>query len=243
MRRSIAIFASALLAGATFAASANAAIIIDPSTRKPITVHGHSHYTPIPRETVQAPGAYAPGTIVVNTDERRLYLIQDNGTALKYGIGVGRDGFQWGGVHHVTAKREWPDWRPPEQMLKRRPELPRFMAGGPTNPLGARAMYIGSTMFRIHGSNEPQTIGQAVSSGCFRMTNDDVVDLYDRVKVGAKVVVLPMNGHHPVAQTHPAPARQRVSASTTNFAPRPIAAVPSTDRPTLAYGSSASRLY
>jgi len=190
MRRSIAVFASVLLASVTFAATANAVIIIDPSTRKPITVNGHSHYTPIPRQTVQAPAGYAPGTIVVNTDERRLYLIQDNGTALKYGIGVGRDGFQWSGVHHVTAKREWPDWRPPEQMLKRRPELPRFMAGGPTNPLGARAMYIGSTMFRIHGSNEPQTIGQAVSSGCFRMTNDDVVDLYDRVKVGAKVVVL-----------------------------------------------------
>ena len=146
--------------------------------------------SPVRRATVSYAGPHKPGTIVVNTQERRLYLVLANGQALRYGIGVGRDGFRWGGVHTVTAKREWPDWTPPPQMLKREPDLPRFMPGGPDNPLGARAMYLGSTIYRIHGSNEPETIGQAVSSGCFRLTNDDVIDLYERVKVGAKVVVL-----------------------------------------------------
>jgi lipoprotein-anchoring transpeptidase ErfK/SrfK len=144
---------------------------------------------PIPRQTVSVTGNYVPGTILINTKERRLYFMLGDGKALRYGIGVGRLGFQWGGVHHVTAKKEWPEWTPPPQMLKRRPDLPRHMAGGVENPLGARAMYLGSTLYRIHGSNEPETIGTAVSSGCFRMTNDDVTDLYSRVKVGAKVIV------------------------------------------------------
>lgn len=144
---------------------------------------------PIPRTVVGFQSNYAPGTIVVNTAERRLYLVTGNGQALRYGIGVGRDGFRWGGVHRVTAKKEWPSWTPPSQMLARRPDLPRHMAGGVDNPLGARAMYLGSTLYRIHGSNEPDTIGQAVSSGCFRMTNDDVTDLYNRVSVGATVIV------------------------------------------------------
>jgi len=144
---------------------------------------------PIPRQTVNYPSNYAPGTIVVNTAERRLYLVQGNGTALQYGIGVGRDGFRWSGVHRVSAKREWPGWTPPREMRRRRPDLPGYMPGGIENPLGARAIYLGSTLYRIHGSNEPETIGQAVSSGCFRMTNEDVVDLYDRVRVGATVVV------------------------------------------------------
>lgn len=143
----------------------------------------------IPRETVNFSGNFAPGTIVVETKERRLYLVRGDGTALRYGIGVGRDGFRWGGVHRITQKKEWPSWTPPSQMLRRRPDLPRHMAGGEANPLGARAMYLGSTLYRIHGSNEPETIGQAVSSGCFRMTNDDVKDLYDRVAVGTTVVV------------------------------------------------------
>ena len=141
--------------------------------------------SPIPRETVNFSGQYAPGTIFINTAERRLYLVLGNGQALRYGIGVGRDGFRWGGVHRISAKKEWPSWTPPSQMLARRPDLPRHMAGGIDNPLGARAMYLGSTLYRIHGSNEPETIGQAVSSGCFRMTNEDVTDLYSRVSVGS----------------------------------------------------------
>ena len=145
---------------------------------------------PIPREIVAFNGAYKPGTIVVSTAERRLYFVLPDGEAIRYGVGVGRPGFTWSGVKTVTMKREWPSWTPPAAMLARRPDLPRYMAGGIENPLGARAMYIGSTEYRIHGSNEPDTIGQAVSSGCIRMTNDDVTDLYERVKVGAKVVVL-----------------------------------------------------
>ena len=144
---------------------------------------------PIPRTVVYFASNYSPGTIVISTAERRLYLVLPNGQALRYGIGVGRDGFRWGGVHRITAKKEWPSWTPPSDMLRRRPDLPRHMAGGIDNPLGARAMYLGSTLYRIHGSNEPETIGQAVSSGCFRMTNEDVTDLYNRVSVGATVIV------------------------------------------------------
>jgi len=131
-----------------------------------------------------------PGTIIVNTADRYLYLIQGDNRALRYGIGVGRDGFTWGGVQYIAEKHEWPDWRPPPEMLVRQPYLPRFMAGGPGNPLGARAMFLGKTVYRIHGTNAPETIGHAVSSGCFRLVNDDVVDLYDRVPVGTRVVVL-----------------------------------------------------
>jgi lipoprotein-anchoring transpeptidase ErfK/SrfK len=144
---------------------------------------------PIPRERVSAPIAMAPGSIYISTSERRLYLMLGNGEALRYGIGVGRDGFRWSGTHRISAKKEWPSWTPPSQMRARRPDLPRFMAGGIENPLGARAMYLGSTLYRIHGSNEPETIGHAVSSGCFRMTNEDVTDLYNRVSVGTTVVV------------------------------------------------------
>src|SRR5438874_1762122 len=143
----------------------------------------------IGRTVVSYPYNHRPGTVVINTRERRLYLVLGNGQALRYGIGVGRIGFTWSGVTSVSAKREWPDWTPPEQMLSRRPDLPRHMVGGPMNPLGARALYLGSTLYRIHGSNEPETIGQAVSSGCFRLTNEDVIDLYGRVQVGATVIV------------------------------------------------------
>ncbi|MCC6887742.1 MAG: L,D-transpeptidase [Hyphomicrobiales bacterium] len=145
--------------------------------------------SPVPRSTVSYPSNHRPGTIVINTRERRLYLLLGNGQALRYGIGVGRDGMTWAGVTRISAKREWPDWTPPEQMLRRQPGLPRYMPGGPDNPLGARALYLGSSLYRIHGSNEPETIGQAVSSGCFRLTNEDVIDLYNRVAVGATVVV------------------------------------------------------
>jgi lipoprotein-anchoring transpeptidase ErfK/SrfK len=146
--------------------------------------------SPTARTTVSFPTYYRPGNIVIDTSARRLYLVTAPGEALSYGIGVGRDGFRWSGTHHISAKREWPDWTPPSQMLRRRPDLPRHMVGGVDNPLGARALYLGSTLYRIHGSNEPETIGQAVSSGCFRMTNEDVIDLYDRVGVGTKVTVL-----------------------------------------------------
>ena len=130
-----------------------------------------------------------PGTIIVSTAERHLYLIQGNGRALRYGIGVGREGFQWQGLVTITQKKEWPDWTPPPEMIARQPYLPRFMAGGPGNPLGARAMYLGTTVYRIHGTNRPDTIGTAVSSGCFRLVNGDVADLYDRVPVGTKVII------------------------------------------------------
>jgi lipoprotein-anchoring transpeptidase ErfK/SrfK len=130
-----------------------------------------------------------PGTVVVHTAERYLYLVQGNGRALRYGIGVGRDGFQWQGLQKIVRKAEWPDWVPPPEMIERQPYLPRFMAGGPGNPLGARAMYLGGTVYRIHGTNQPQTIGSAVSSGCFRLVNADVMDLYERVQVGTRVVV------------------------------------------------------
>jgi lipoprotein-anchoring transpeptidase ErfK/SrfK len=146
--------------------------------------------TGMSRSMVEFSGPYRPGTIVISTAERRLYLVTAPGQAIRYGIGVGRVGFTWAGTTAISAKKEWPDWTPPSQMLQRRPDLPRHMVGGIENPLGARAMYLGSSLYRIHGSNEPDTIGTAVSSGCFRMTNDDVVDLYNRVGVGTKVVVL-----------------------------------------------------
>lgn len=144
----------------------------------------------VPRETVAYTGKQVPGTIVISLAERRLYLIQPGGKALRYGVGVGRPGFEWSGIHAVSAKRKDPPWTPPKTMLARRPDLPHYMKGGPDNPLGARALYLGSSMYRIHGSNEPDTIGQAVSSGCIRMLNADIIDLYDRVKVGAKVIVI-----------------------------------------------------
>jgi lipoprotein-anchoring transpeptidase ErfK/SrfK len=146
-------------------------------------------FSAVPRTIVSYPGSYNPGTIIVKTGERRLYLVLGNGQAMKYGIGVGREGFAWSGTTTITAKREWPDWTPPDEMLKRRPDLPRHMAGGPDNPLGARAMYLGDTQYRIHGSNEPHTIGTATTSGCIRLTNDDVIDLYNRARIGATVIV------------------------------------------------------
>jgi lipoprotein-anchoring transpeptidase ErfK/SrfK len=130
-----------------------------------------------------------PGTIIVQTQERYLYVVLPGGRALRYGIGVGRAGFQWQGLLKITRKQEWPDWTPPPEMIARQPYLPRWMAGGPGNPLGARALYLGNTVYRIHGTNQPQTIGTAVSSGCFRLVNADVIDLYDRIPVGTKVIV------------------------------------------------------
>jgi lipoprotein-anchoring transpeptidase ErfK/SrfK len=142
------------------------------------------------RQRVAYHGKESPGTIIIDNSQRFLFFVEEGGMATRYGVGVGRDGFGWSGVKTISSMKEWPDWRPPEEMLRRRPELPRYMAGGPDNPLGARALYLGDSLYRIHGSNEPHTIGQAVSSGCFRMRNEDVIDLYERVRVGTKVVVL-----------------------------------------------------
>jgi len=153
---------------------ADDSVELDPEFRKQIVLYRTSE---------------PPGTIIIQTAERHLYLIQGNGRAIRYGIGVGRDGFQWQGLLSITRKAEWPDWTPPPEMIARQPYLPRFMAGGPGNPLGARAMYLGTTVYRIHGTNRPDTIGTAISSGCFRLVNADVADLYDRVPVGTKVIV------------------------------------------------------
>jgi lipoprotein-anchoring transpeptidase ErfK/SrfK len=186
-------FRLALIAGTAFAATATAAVAeIDPLTRQPLVNYvdpAKAQATAIPREVVSYSGGQRPGTIVIDTNERRLYFVLPEGKAIRYGVGVGRPGFEWGGTQTITRKAEWPTWTPPAQMLKRRPDLPRFMPGGPENPMGARAMYLGSTLYRIHGSNEPETIGQAVSSGCIRMLNEDVIDLYERAKVGTRVVV------------------------------------------------------
>jgi lipoprotein-anchoring transpeptidase ErfK/SrfK len=141
-------------------------------------------------QVVSYGGNHRPGTIVIDTPNKFLYLVEEGGKARRYGIGVGRPGFEWAGVKSITRKAEWPDWRPPAQMLLRRPDLPRYMAGGPDNPMGARGLYLGSSLYRIHGTNEPHTIGQAVSSGCIRMRNEDVTDLYDRVRVGTRVIVM-----------------------------------------------------
>jgi lipoprotein-anchoring transpeptidase ErfK/SrfK len=176
-----------------------------PMTAAPVLVPAHNlvAYAPSPRlaprreidprfrrQEVDYDGPQKPGTLVIDTPNKFLYLVEPGGRALRYGIGVGRPGFMWSGVKSISRKAEWPDWTPPPEMLLRRPDLPLHMDGGPENPLGARAMYLGSSLFRIHGTNEPETIGTNVSSGCIRLTNDDVMDLYDRVKVGAKVVVM-----------------------------------------------------
>jgi len=145
------------------------------------------------RQVVNYASREAPGTVIIDTPNTYLYYILGGGQAVRYGIGVGRDGFTWSGVQSVTRKAEWPDWTPPPEMIARQPYLPRQMAGGPGNPLGARAMYLGGTVYRIHGTNAPETIGTHVSSGCIRLTNADVIDLYSRVSVGAKVIVRPMD--------------------------------------------------
>ena len=148
------------------------------------------------KEFVDFATTMAPGSIIIRTAERKLYYVLPGGRAVQYGIGVGREGYTWSGTDKITRKAEWPDWHPPAEMIARQPYLPRFMAGGPGNPLGARAMYLGSSVYRIHGTNDPSTIGKFVSSGCIRLTNEDVVDLFSRVDVGTKVVVLPKRAPH-----------------------------------------------
>jgi lipoprotein-anchoring transpeptidase ErfK/SrfK len=154
------------------------------------TEQGYETPAQFRRQVVAYNGSEAAGTVIIDTPNTFLYLVMGNGRALRYGIGVGRDGFRWSGVQQITKKAEWPDWTPPAEMIARQPYLPRFMAGGPTNPLGARAMYLGNTIYRIHGTNAPSTIGQRVSSGCIRLTNEDVTDLASRVNVGTKVIVI-----------------------------------------------------
>lgn len=155
------------------------------------------------RQVVDYVSRQTPGTVIIDTGNTFLYLVLNDRQAMRYGIGVGREGFTWSGEQTVARKTEWPDWRPPAEMLLRQPYLPRFMAGGPGNPLGARAMYLGDTEYRIHGTNKPDTIGKRVSSGCIRLTNEDVVDLFERVKVGSKVIVLPATSAHRPSQAAP----------------------------------------
>jgi lipoprotein-anchoring transpeptidase ErfK/SrfK len=170
-------------------AQASSGPVVDEATRQmPLAAH-------LRRQIVQYPTREAAGTIVIDTPNTYLYYVLGQGRAVRYGIGVGREGFTWSGTQSIARKQEWPDWYPPEEMIERQPYLPRMMAGGPGNPLGARAMYLGNTVYRIHGTNAPDTIGQRVSSGCIRLLNDDVADLFDRVNVGTKVVVLPINAH------------------------------------------------
>jgi lipoprotein-anchoring transpeptidase ErfK/SrfK len=152
------------------------------------------------RQIVDYRTSEAPGTIIVDTPNTYLYLVLSSGKALRYGIGVGREGFTWSGAKTIERKAEWPDWTPPAEMIGRQPYLPRFVAGGPGNPLGARAMYLSGSLYRIHGTNDPSTIGQHVSSGCIRLANEDIIDLYNRVRVGTKVVVLPTTGHRASAR-------------------------------------------
>jgi lipoprotein-anchoring transpeptidase ErfK/SrfK len=188
--------AAALMLGTSPAVAATSGYEVDPLTGEP--AYGHVEGArppgaqPAERQLVAYSGPYARGTVVVSTSERRLYYVLGHGEgAILYVVGVARPGLEWSGVMRISRKRKWPAWRPPAQMLQRRPDLPRFMTGGLDNPLGARAMYLGASLYRIHGTNEPESIGQAVSSGCIRMNNEDAIDLYDRVRVGTKVVVLP----------------------------------------------------
>ena len=168
----------------------------------------------------------APGTIVIDTGNTYLYYVLGQGRAVRYGVGVGREGFTWSGVQNVTRKAEWPDWHPPAEMVARQPYLPRFMAGGPGNPLGARAMYLGSSIYRIHGTNDPSTIGKFVSSGCIRLTNEDVADLFSRVSIGTKVVVLPKNAPHMATRTPPTRTTITVRPAATQLRPVATTATP-----------------
>jgi lipoprotein-anchoring transpeptidase ErfK/SrfK len=194
-------FAFAAIAGAAFTTTASANPLVlgyaPQNTRSVETMTepdaGFQQVARFKRQMVSYYTIEAPGTIIIDTPNTYLYFVLGNGRAMRYGIGVGRDGFTWSGTQTITKKAEWPDWFPPAEMIARQPYLPRFMAGGPSNPLGARAMYLGGTVYRIHGTNAPNTIGQHVSSGCIRLVNEDVTDLYSRVNVGTKVVVLPMS--------------------------------------------------
>jgi lipoprotein-anchoring transpeptidase ErfK/SrfK len=230
--RTIGAFGAVLASAAILstAAAAQPLALADPNPRFPASIFErampHESTVAEPEEATERVPAHlrrqvvnyqtreAPGTVVIDTPNTYLYYVLGNGKAVRYGIGVGREGFTWAGTQSITRKSEWPDWTPPPEMLQRQPYLPRFMAGGPGNPLGARAMYLGSTIYRIHGTNAPSTIGGRVSSGCIRMLNEDVMDLYNRVNVGTKVVVLPMSARSaPVAAAPKPAAPARVSGS------------------------------
>jgi lipoprotein-anchoring transpeptidase ErfK/SrfK len=197
-------FALAAIAGAAFTATASANPLVlgyaphDSRSVETMTEPdvGFQQVARFKRQMVSYYTTEAPGTIIIDTPNTYLYLVLGNGRAMRYGIGVGREGFTWSGTQTITKKAEWPDWHPPQEMIERQPYLPRFMAGGPGNPLGARAMYLGGTVYRIHGTNAPDTIGHQVSSGCIRLVNEDVTDLYSRVNVGTKVVVLPQTARY-----------------------------------------------
>jgi lipoprotein-anchoring transpeptidase ErfK/SrfK len=193
------------------------------------------------RQVVAYDGAEAPGTIVIDTPNTHLYLVLGNGRALRYGIGVGREGFTWSGVQRIDRKQEWPDWHPPAEMIARQPYLPRFMAGGPGNPLGARAMYLAGTLYRIHGTGDPASIGRHVSSGCIRMLNADAIDLFDRTPLGAKVVVLPDTRRHAPDRIVQAP--QSAVALRAPQQPQPLASPRRDPGPSVYYGASRSRIY
>jgi lipoprotein-anchoring transpeptidase ErfK/SrfK len=193
LRRLSTVIAIAIAVNATLTeASANPFAWLNPGRAPPDD--GNQARADLQRRIVDYPIKAAPGTIIVDTLNTYLYFVLPGGRAIRYGVGVGREGFTWSGVKTVERKAQWPDWTPPPEMIARSPYLPRFMAGGVTNPLGARALYLTGTFYRIHGTNAPSTIGSRATSGCIRMANDDVIDLYDRVKLGTKVVVLPVNG-------------------------------------------------
>jgi lipoprotein-anchoring transpeptidase ErfK/SrfK len=220
-----AVLGAVLLAPCIFSSAASAQMLGYASTQ-PIAFPADDVMAPddgapperLRRAVVAFSTGEAPGTIVIDTGNTALYYVLGQGRAIRYGVGVGREGFTWSGVQTVSRKAEWPDWHPPSEMLARQPYLPRFMAGGPGNPLGARAMYLGTSHYRIHGTNDPSTIGKFVSSGCIRLTNEDVTDLFSRVNVGTKVVVLPKNA--------PVVARGRGSDTRTHITVRPAPARP-----------------
>jgi len=209
--KTVAAVAAILVASATTAASANPfnpfEALFGPQ-REPVAAPAYANRQDdagelrgeLRRQIVDYRTSEAPGTIIIDTPNTYLYLVLPGGKAMRYGIGVGREGFTWSGVKTIERKAEWPDWTPPPQMIQRQPYLPRFVAGGPSNPLGARAMYLSDSVYRIHGTNAPETIGGFVSSGCIRLLNEDVIDLYNRVHVGAKVVVRPMAARRAAAE-------------------------------------------
>jgi lipoprotein-anchoring transpeptidase ErfK/SrfK len=220
------IFAAVLLAPALMATQASAQVLgyaAAPSSAFPsedaALALPEDESSAVPERLRRAVVAYdtreAPGTVIIDTGHTALYYVLGQGRAVRYGVGVGREGFTWSGVQTISRKAEWPDWHPPTEMIARQPYLPRFMAGGPGNPLGARAMYLGTSQYRIHGTNDPSTIGKFVSSGCIRLTNEDVTDLFSRVDVGTKVVVLPKTAPH-------FEAKGTITVRPTAAAPRPV---------------------